>query len=193
MCEHETYRETVNGMHARRDRSRRSAWHACESLRAPTTGAASATLVVRPWSCDVRPGLAAPPALCYAPRMAAKTPEECDTLFERHMNAGDLDALANLYETDAVLVPNPGELVAGREAIREALGAFVAAKVQLHLRVSQVLRAGDDLAMLYGDWSGHFTDPDGARVEIAGQSVEVVRRQADGTWRFALDDPYGRG
>jgi len=125
--------------------------------------------------------------------MAAKTPEECDALFERHLNAGDLDALVDLYEPGATLLPNPGESAVGRGAIREALSAFVAVKAQIRLRVGQVTRAGDDLAMLYGDWSGHFTDPDGARVEIAGQSVEVVRRQPDGTWRFVLDDPYGRG
>jgi uncharacterized protein (TIGR02246 family) len=124
--------------------------------------------------------------------MAARTPEECDTLFERHLNAGDLDALADLYEPDAVLVPNPGEAAIGREAIREALGAFIAAKAEIHLRVGQVLRAGD-VAMIYGDWGGHFTDPEGALVEIAGESIEVVRRQPDGTWRFVLDDPYARG
>jgi uncharacterized protein (TIGR02246 family) len=125
--------------------------------------------------------------------MAAKTPEECDALFERYLNAGDLEALVDLYEPGATLLPNPGESAVGHAAIREALSAFVAVKAHIRLHVGQVTRAGDDLAMLYGDWSGHFTDPDGARVEIAGQSVEVVRRQPDGTWRFVLDDPYGRG
>ncbi len=28
---------------------------------------------------------------------------------------------------------------------------------------------------------------------LAGKAIEVVRRQADGTWRFAIDDPYARG
>src|SRR5262249_11284596 len=124
--------------------------------------------------------------------MAAKTPDDCDALFERHLNAGDLDSLVDLYEQGAVLVATPGESGGGREASRKTLGGLVAAKAEIRLRVAQVLRAGDDLAMIYGDWSGHFTDPDGARVAIAGQSIEVVRRQPDGTWRFALDDPYGR-
>jgi ketosteroid isomerase-like protein len=69
----------------------------------------------------------------------------------------------------------------------------MAAKARIQIRVAQVLRSGDDLALVYGDWSGHFTDPDGQRVEIAGQSVEVMRRQRDGSWRFAMDDPYARG
>ena len=125
--------------------------------------------------------------------MPARTPEECDVLFERHLNAGDLDALVDLYEADATLVMTPGERQVGRAAIREALGGFIEQKAQLTLTVTQVLCAGDDLAVLYGDWHGHYTDPDGARAEVAGQSVEVVRRQADGTWRFAIDDPFGRG
>ena len=125
--------------------------------------------------------------------MPARTPEECDALFERHLNAGDLDALADLYEAGATLLMAPGEPSVGRAAIREALGALIAQKAELTLTVAQVLRAGDDLAVLYGDWHGRFTDPDGARVEAGGQSVEVVRRQADGSWRFAIDDPFGRG
>jgi len=125
--------------------------------------------------------------------MTARTPEECDVLFERHLNAGELDALAELYEPNATLLMAPGEPQVGKAAIREALAGLIAQKARLTLSVAQVLRAGDDLAVLYGDWHGHYTDPDGARVEAAGQSVEVVRRQPDGSWRFAVDDPFGRG
>jgi ketosteroid isomerase-like protein len=46
--------------------------------------------------------------------------------------------------------------------------------------------------MLYNDWQGRATGPDGAPVELTGKAIEVVRRQADGTWRFAIDDAYGR-
>jgi len=47
--------------------------------------------------------------------------------------------------------------------------------------------------------TSHFTrsdpvaGPDGAIIEQRGKAVEVVRRQADGTWRFAIDDPFARG
>lgn len=124
--------------------------------------------------------------------MAAMSPEAVDELFERHLNAGDLEALVSLYEEDAVFVPQPGVVRAGRPAIREAFEAFLAARPRLHLRVAQVVRSGD-LAVLYGEWSGTVTDPAGATQSIAGRSIEVVRRQADGTWRFVVDDPYARG
>jgi uncharacterized protein (TIGR02246 family) len=125
--------------------------------------------------------------------MPARKPEECDSLFERHLNAGELDALVDLYEPGATLVASPGEQTVGHAAIREVLAGWIAARAQMRLVVGQVLRSGDDIAALYNDWSGHYVDADGARVEVAGQAIEIVRRQSDGTWRFAIDDAYARG
>ena len=34
---------------------------------------------------------------------------------------------------------------------------------------------------------------DGSPIERAGRAIEIVRRQADETWRIAIDDPYARG
>ena len=62
--------------------------------------------------------------------MAARTPEEIDPLFAQALNAGDLDALMALYEPQASLMPSPGKVVAGTAAIREALGAFLAAQAE---------------------------------------------------------------
>lgn len=125
--------------------------------------------------------------------MAAKTPEECDALFQEHINAGRLDALVDLYEADAVLIPSPGEVAAGRDAIRGALGTFIEAKPTMRLEVIKSFSAGKDMAILYNDWHGKFAGPDGETVETGGEAIEIVRRQADGSWRFVFDDPYGRG
>jgi ketosteroid isomerase-like protein len=35
--------------------------------------------------------------------------------------------------------------------------------------------------------------PDGVLIERSGRAIEIVRRQTDGTWRVAIDDPYARG
>jgi ketosteroid isomerase-like protein len=37
------------------------------------------------------------------------------------------------------------------------------------------------------------TDPDGNPRERAGKAIEVMRRQADGSWKLVIDDPYARG
>ena len=48
-----------------------------------------------------------------------------------------------------------------------------------------------DLAVLAAKWQLSMTGSDGKPVRMEGQSVEVVRRQADGRWLFAIDLPFG--
>jgi len=55
------------------------------------------------------------------------------------------------------------------------------------------LGVGDDVAVLYNDWSMRAAAPDGTPIELAGKATEIVRRQRDGAWRFAFDDPFSRG
>ena len=55
--------------------------------------------------------------------------------------------------------------------------------------MTRVLEAGD-LALVVGVWS--FTGTrDGAPVELSARNADVLRRQADGTWRFVIDNPWG--
>ncbi len=124
--------------------------------------------------------------------MPPRTPEEVDALFAQYVNAGDLDALVALYEPHATLVPAPGQEAVGHAAIRDALGGLIATGVHITMHVVRVARAGDDLAVLYNDWTARGTGPDGVAAEASGKAFEVVRRQPDGTWRFAIDDAYGR-
>jgi uncharacterized protein (TIGR02246 family) len=125
--------------------------------------------------------------------MKPRTPEECDELFARHLNAGDLDGLVSLYEPRAVLVQQDRSIAAGTAAVREGLAGFVAMKPRITMNVIQVVRVGDDLAALYNDWSLTATGPDGASVSASGKAIELTRRQSDGSWLFALDDPFARG
>ncbi len=124
--------------------------------------------------------------------MKARQPEDTDRLFGEHVNAGEVDAAAALYEDEAVLVVPGGEPVRGRAAIRAAIAQLVAADLRLAMKVTTVLRSGD-VAVLYNDWTGSMAGPDGERVEIRGKAIEVVRRQADGSWLFVVDDPNARG
>ncbi len=119
--------------------------------------------------------------------MPARTAEECDALFEERINAGDLDGLVALYEPNAAFVPQDGEVLHGTAAIREALAGFVATKPRLKMNVTRVIPIGTDLAMLYNDW----TMTAGAQT-ATGKAIELMRRQADATWRFVLDAPFGR-
>jgi uncharacterized protein (TIGR02246 family) len=124
---------------------------------------------------------------------APATAEDCDRLFAERLNAGDLDGLVALYEPDATLVRQDGSAAMGTAAIRAELAPLVDARPQITMNVVRVLTAGDDLAVLYNDFHMTATGPDGKRTALDGRAVEVVRRQRDGTWRYAVDDPTARG
>ena len=63
----------------------------------------------------------------------------------------------------------------------------------LRMNVKTVVRSGDDLAVLYNDWSMSARGPDGGPLELTGKALEIVRRQPDGSWLFVVDDPWARG
>ena len=77
----------------------------------------------------------------------------------------------------------------GHAAIRAALGELLGSKPRIQMKTARIAKGGD-LAVLYSEWILASTGPDGARNEMSGRSVEVVRRQADGSWKFAIDDPH---
>jgi len=124
--------------------------------------------------------------------MPARTPEECDALFAVSINRGDLEGLVALYEPKGCLVQQEGP-ASGTAAIREALAGFVAMKPKVTMNVTKVVRAGDDLAVLYNEWSLTAKGSDGNPIAMSGKALEIVRRQPDGTWLFAVDDPFARG
>lgn len=123
--------------------------------------------------------------------MGAKKPEEMHQLFEQGFNAGDVEALLALYEEQALLVPAQGaEPVQGKAAIGEALGRFLALKGQITLQTRTLIEAGE-VALLRSAWHLKGTGPDGTPIEMAHGSSEVVRRQADGSWKYLIDHPFG--
>lgn len=122
--------------------------------------------------------------------MAAKTPEDCDRLFGEAVKRGDAAAVAALYESTGVLTLD-GATYTGPEEIRPVIEGMVAAGARLEMNVTRVLRGGD-VAVLYNEWRMTATGPDGKPQESGGKAIEVVRCQADGTWKYVVDDPNAR-
>lgn len=128
-----------------------------------------------------------------ADTMTARTPADCDRLFAEHVNAGDLDALLALYEPGCSLMQSDGAVAQGHAAIREVMQRLIAMRPVMRTEVTRTVQTGDDLAIVYNDWSLSAKRSDGTAIERSGKALEVVRRQADGSWKFAIDDPFGRG
>jgi uncharacterized protein (TIGR02246 family) len=131
------------------------------------------------------------PLLLYmSKKMMMTTPEEVLNSVTEGINAGDLDSLMTLYEADACFATQPGQLAKSLETIRQSLRGFTDIKDgKFDLKVKRVLQASD-VALVISEWSFTGTGPDGNPVNIAAKkSTEVLRQQADGTWRFVIDNP----
>jgi uncharacterized protein (TIGR02246 family) len=103
------------------------------------------------------------------------------------VNAGDVEAMIALYEPDAVMIQEDGSRTVGHEALRE----FVAGVISLGGRMEMTTRSAaevGDLALLSTDW--RFSSEDAS---FSGTSAEVVRKHADGSWRYVIDSPYWAG
>ena len=122
--------------------------------------------------------------------MPATTPEQIHQLFESAFNAADIDGLMELYESNAALIAQPGSVDHGSEQVRAALQGFLALKGRITLNTKLVFTVGD-LAYLSNTWSLNGTGPDGNSVVLGATTAEVARRQADGTWRYVIDNALG--
>ena len=120
------------------------------------------------------------------------TPADVIDAVAAGLETGDLERVISLYDPEATFVPQPGESIRGREAIRDALAAFIALRPQMTGEIEQVLIAGDT-ALVRNRWALRGRQSDGTAVEMDGTSADVLRRGEDGQWRIVIDDPWGTG
>ena len=115
--------------------------------------------------------------------MHAQNPEDLPQIFQRHFNAGDVDALMRDYYAPATTyAPMPGVIVDGDE-VRPTIGRLVALGQAMKVTIRHVL-AQDDIALLIVDWAI-------PALGMNGTATDVARRQPDGTWRCLIDNPHG--
>ncbi|MEU4317929.1 YybH family protein [Nocardia fluminea] len=111
-------------------------------------------------------------------RERAQRPEDLSRLVVERLNAGDVDGLVELYESDAVLALPDGVVATGVDEIRAAYARLVADR--------PVFQPGHQApALLAGDLALTSSRLPGG----TGATVEVARRQPDGSWRWILDQP----
>jgi uncharacterized protein (TIGR02246 family) len=67
--------------------------------------------------------------------MPARKPEECDLLLIEAVHRGDLEAAVALYEPNASYVLDSGQVIFGREAIREVFQGYLALKPKFTMQV----------------------------------------------------------
>ena len=107
-------------------------------------------------------------------RIPAVSPEDLVRLFAERANAGDVEGLVDLYEPQATLAAGE-RLSRGRADIQQFYDSLLDRKKEFTgADVVQKLEGGD-LAVTIAQAPG------------GGLSLEVARRQPDGTWRWVID------
>lgn len=107
----------------------------------------------------------------------ATHPEELSRLIVERLNAGDVDGLVALYEPDAVLKLPDGQIATGSHEIRRAYEHLVADRPRFEPGTQRWTLRSADLALT------------SSRLATGAVTVEVARRQADGTWLWVIDQP----
>ena len=122
----------------------------------------------------------------------AYQPEDCDRILLAALEAGDIETSVALYEPGAALFARSGEVMTGHAAIRANNAALIALKPRFHIERIVTTVSGDGgiattrmKARLEGSRS------DGRPVKSELHTLEVLRKQADGSWRYVIDDPFG--
>jgi uncharacterized protein (TIGR02246 family) len=120
--------------------------------------------------------------------VVAHQPEELHVLFGDAFNRRDLDELLALFEPNATVVFG-GKSVSGQDGLRSALEGWLAAGGHMRLDTRAVIEGADGLAVLHGAWTITPSTTTASATIRRGLSTEVARRQLDGTWRYAIDNP----
>ena len=105
----------------------------------------------------------------------ATEPNDLEKVFIERANAGDVEGLVALYESNATLADGDGEVVIGLSQIREVFVKFLATRPQLDPSIQAAALCSGDLALT------------SSRLSNGDITAEVARRQPDGSWLWVVD------
>ena len=117
-------------------------------------------------------------------------PEDVIPSLVERFNSRNLDAMMELYSPEAVFVDNDGRLITDRSEFAALFKRDMNLGVPLKANVRHVF-VGDDTAQIVVDWSIDGKGPDGEDVHLGGSASDIVRRGADGRWRYIIDNNQG--
>jgi ketosteroid isomerase-like protein len=117
-------------------------------------------------------------------------PEGMAASLRERFNSGKVSAMMTLYEPEAVLIAKDGRTVTDHSEIAAELERDLSLGLPLEAKARHVFVA-DDIAQIVLDWSIDGTAPDGKHVHLGGSAGDIVRRGADGRWRYIIDNNQG--
>ena len=115
-----------------------------------------------------------------------KRAEDAHKTLAAAFNTGDVQTVLKMYDFEGIIVPEPGKPVSGRAKFEEAIKSILAIKGKMDIKTVYCLQTGD-LAVGRSEWN--ITD--GKEVKVPAKGIEVMKQQADGTWKIVIDHAFG--
>lgn len=123
--------------------------------------------------------------------MITQTPLETVKLLDEAFNRGDIEAVLDFYEDNAVMVAEPNRLVAGKAEIRTIYEwLFANIKGTATQIKTNVVETGD-IALFTSKWNFTGKMLNGETVSRESYASVVLRQQIDGKWRIVVDNSWG--
>lgn len=130
------------------------------------------------------------PAASAAPATAPAEPADPAEMNQRYLDAyeaRDIDAIMAVYAPGASAVWEPGKTVSGAEH-RAAVVEFLKREPKLSAKVRESYVVGDTAALVV-DWS--IEVPGAPEMTGTGTGLDVLKKNADGNWRYIITNPFG--
>jgi ketosteroid isomerase-like protein len=115
-----------------------------------------------------------------------KRAEDAHATLAAAFNTGDVATVLSMYDVSGIIVPEPEKPVSGKEKFEEAIKAILSIKGKMEIKTVYCLQTGG-LAVGRSEWN--ITD--GNEVMISAKGIEVMKQQADGTWKIVIDHAFG--
>jgi ketosteroid isomerase-like protein len=106
---------------------------------------------------------------------SAKGPNDLEKFFIERANAGDVEGLVALYEPNAIVAYDDGEVAIGLNQIREFFVKFLENRQRLDQSTQAAALCSGDLALT------------SSRLSNGDVTAEIARRQPDGSWLWVVD------
>jgi ketosteroid isomerase-like protein len=120
--------------------------------------------------------------------MHVHEPEQMSRAFVDAFNAGNVEELISLYEPDAAYV-HGAQTVIGHAALHGVFKQLTAVRPKMDL-TNEYCVVFENIALVRARWRLQWRDAVQLHVKH-GHSSEVLRRGADGVWRYIIDHPTG--
>ena len=127
-------------------------------------------------------------ALLASLLLAADKPDSAQACWKPAFVAGDADAVAKCYATDAVLWLPGAPIMQGRDAIRAGYVDFFAGMTIKSVTLTEMGRSSrGDEASSWGNYSMvYVSKADGKEITDKGRYTDVSRK-IDGNWQYVVD------